>query len=408
MKLMHWNGCLTGSLLWVVSHNLHAAIDMRGSLGLETRSFTEHHLFQASLAIEPEWYWESGDSQLAWKLKPFARIDSQDDERTHGDLREFYVQYAQPQWELRAGINKIFWGVTESQHLVDIINQTDYLEGFDGEDKLGQPMLQFTAINDWGVVDAFLLPYFRERQFPGANDGLNYRLTLDTPNGKTSFAAHWLTPVYESSREEQHLDAALRYSHSIAQWDLGISYFSGTSREPLLAIASIDLNQNIAYWSQTYLLIKQLGIDVQGTFGSWLWKLELIQRAWKAEDYSALSTGVEYTFYGVSNRGADLGVLLEWNHDSRGDQATTPNQNDVFGGLRYSLNNAQSTELLFGLSMDLDNHRSYMGKLEASHRLGDNYKISIDAWFFNSDKTTDPVYVFADQDFIQLSLERFF
>jgi len=54
-----------------------------------------------------------------------------------------------------------FWGVTEFQHLVDIINQTDLVENIDTEDKLGQPMINLALINDWGTVDLFIMPYFR-------------------------------------------------------------------------------------------------------------------------------------------------------------------------------------------------------------------------------------------------------
>ena len=61
----------------------------------------------------------------------------------------------------------MFWGVTELRHLVDIINQTDLVENLDGEQKLGQPMVQLTLLKDWGTLDFFAMPYFRERTFTG-------------------------------------------------------------------------------------------------------------------------------------------------------------------------------------------------------------------------------------------------
>ncbi|MDD7885073.1 hypothetical protein [Flavivirga sp. 57AJ16] len=42
--------------------------------------------------------------------------------------------------------------MTESNHLVDIINQTDAVETFDGEEKLGQPMVQLS----WGTDNIIL------------------------------------------------------------------------------------------------------------------------------------------------------------------------------------------------------------------------------------------------------------
>ena len=47
---------------------------------------------------------------------------------------------------MRLGLRKVYWGVTESQHLVDVINQTEGVENLDGEDKLGQPMLNLALI----------------------------------------------------------------------------------------------------------------------------------------------------------------------------------------------------------------------------------------------------------------------
>ena len=80
--------------------------------------------------------------------------------RTHADLREAYFllfgEIGDGEWELRVGIDQVFWGVTESQHLVDIINQIDLVEHPNGETKLGQPMVNITYSSDWGIVEFFV------------------------------------------------------------------------------------------------------------------------------------------------------------------------------------------------------------------------------------------------------------
>ena len=92
-----------------------------------------------------------------------------DGERTHFDVRELYWETFGETWDLRIGIARVFWGVVETQHLVDIINQTDTVENSDGEDKLGQPMINLSLVRDWGTVDLFVLPGFRERTFRGVS-----------------------------------------------------------------------------------------------------------------------------------------------------------------------------------------------------------------------------------------------
>ena len=63
---------------------------------------------------------------------------------------------------------------------------------------------------------------------------------------------------------------------------------------------------------QHYGQIRQFGLDAQLTIGSWLFKLEAIQRAGARnllsmeEDYVASVFGGEYTFYSVFGSAVDL------------------------------------------------------------------------------------------------------
>ena len=149
------------------------ALELSGYAGIETRGFNHDPSFEgqrrhsASFVLQPELYQSWDDERQSVLFVPFARLDSADDERTHIDVRELVYQRVGDDWELRVGLGKVFWGVTESQHLVDVINQTDLVENIDGEDKLGQPMINLALIRDWGTVDLFVLPGFRERTFPG-------------------------------------------------------------------------------------------------------------------------------------------------------------------------------------------------------------------------------------------------
>ena len=202
--------------------------ELSGYLAIESRIFprtpltAEQHKGNLSLSFQPEFYheWAGGDQSLLFV--PFLRLDQHDQERTHFDIRELFWQNIGESWELRIGLRKVFWGVTESQHLVDIINQTDLVENPDSEDKLGQPMVNFSWIHNWGTLDFFVLPGFRERTFPGSRGRLRFPLRADTDQA-----------VYESGAEDRHIDWAVRWFHTIGDWDIGVSHFYGTSREPL-------------------------------------------------------------------------------------------------------------------------------------------------------------------------------
>jgi hypothetical protein len=120
-----------------------------------------------SMAVEPAWDRTWDEANIWLRARPFLRIDSHDHERTIADMRELFLRYGADRWEYLAGYNTVFWGVTESRHLVDIINQTDWAGDFFEEDKLGQPMVSMTVYTPSGTVELFILPVFRKRVFPG-------------------------------------------------------------------------------------------------------------------------------------------------------------------------------------------------------------------------------------------------
>ena len=387
-------------LSWAIP--VHAN-EFSGDMSIEGRLFFNDPLYpgqdknNASIAFEPEYYHEwSASPSFSFTFVPFLRLDSVDSERTHFDIRELNFLIVNDSWELLFGVGKVFWGVTEFVHLVDIINQTDLVEDIDAEAKLGQPMVQLSVSQDWGVLDFFVLPYFRERTFPGEKGRLRTPVPVDTDN-----------PIYESGEEEKHVDFSLRYSQAFGWGDMGIYYFRGTNREPTLIPARDSDNQPVIL--PFYEQIDQAGLDLGLVAGNWLWKLETFYRDGQGEDafYSAVG-GFEYTFVSVADTMADLGIIVEYAYDERRELATTPFENDLFFGLRLAANDAAGSELLVGISQDLDNAGSIFS-LEASRRLTDRLKVYLEAWAFIDSQPGDfYLYSIRDDDFVSLQLFYYF
>ena len=109
--------------------------------------------FHPSLSITADYYRAWDDERQSLTFTPFYRYDAEDEERTHFDIREGFWSLVGNDWDLHLGVKQVFWGVTEFNHLVDIINQTDLVENIDGEDKLGQPMAHLSLVRDWGILD---------------------------------------------------------------------------------------------------------------------------------------------------------------------------------------------------------------------------------------------------------------
>ena len=348
-----------------------------------------------SLSAQPEYYAEWDNGRQGITVVPFVRWDQGDEARSHADIRELNWLKASDDWELRVGIGKVFWGVTESQHLVDIVNQTDFVENLDGEDKLGQPMLHLALIRDWGTVDLFALPGFRERTFAGSKGRPRSQPYVDTSLTR-----------YQSPNKQRVIDYAARWSHYIGDWDFGLSYFHGTSRDPTLKPATNSNGEDVI--APLYEIISQYSLDLQATLGDWLWKLETIRRnGLEAGNYTAATGGFEYTIVGIFDSSYDLGLISELLWDQRGKDAPVLFNNDTMIGARFTLNDAQSSELLLGLISDNDDH-SQLLYIEGSRRIGQRWKLSIEARTFSNIPQRGLLYGMRDDDYLQLELQRYF
>lgn len=372
--------------------------EFSGNIALENRYFLNEGIYPGqhrnylSLSFQPEYLieWQGGNRSI--KFTGFGRIDQFDERRTHFDIRELYYQMVKSNWELSIGLKKVFWGVTESVHLVDIINQTDVVESFDGEQKLGQPMVHFSYLSNFGTFDFFAMPYFRTRQFPGLEGRL-----------RTPFILERDASVFESSAEEYRPDFAIRWSHYIGAFDFGISHFNGTGREPITFVTD-NTGTNFRLF---YGIINQTGIDLQATTGPVLWKFESVVRRTEVLDMFALAAGLEYTFGNVFNSGLDIGLVGEYLYDDRDELAFSSLQNDIFLATRLAFNDTQSTEILFGAIFDRD-HSSKLISLEGNRRIGNSWKGTIEARLFNDIAQPEFIYFIREDSFLQFSLARYF
>jgi len=378
-----------------------AEIKYTGSAAAEQRYFFQDALnpqqerANFSVYFAPELYTSFNEGNDSLLFKGFYRFDQQDTERTHADIRELKWVHSGEEWDIQTGISKVFWGQTESLHLVDIINQTDGVEAIDGEDKLGQPMVAFSLYKDWGNTTVFVLPYFRERTFSGDDGRLRPPLSVDTDN-----------PIYESEDEEKNLDWAIRWQHTLGDWEVGLSYFDGTSREPDFVLGTDELLEPSL--RPFYPQIQQTGIDVLAFLGGWTIKFEGIQRKVLEQDFTAFVGGFEYSFVGLFNSVYDVSWLMEYQYDDRENVTNVVAQNDLMLGSRLVFNDIDGTQILAGVVQDLDYSNVSSGFIEASSRINDHWKWRVDAWMFSSDEPAEPSYLVRRDDYIQLSLEYYF
>ncbi|MBT3535927.1 MAG: hypothetical protein HN478_18740 [Rhodospirillaceae bacterium] len=352
-------------------------------------------IYSTALTLQPEFRARSASGTDQFVAIPFLKADQHDDHRSHGDLRELYWQRQGTNWSLLVGLNRVFWGVAEARHVVDIINQTDLVESPFAEDKLGQGMINLRYFADFGTFDGYFLTGFRDRSFPDDEARLRGGLPIDTDN-----------PVFESSARRRHMDWALRWSRVIGDWDIGLSQFRGTGREPRLQ-PGLQAN-GMAHLVPHYDIINQTGLDIQYTHDAWIWKLEGFSRHGQGDRFLALAGGFEYTLFDLAGRGIDLGLLAEYLYDNRtADAPATHFDDDIFAGFRLALNDAAGTEVTGGAIIDRHS-RAVLFSIEAAWRVNDRWRLNVEGLAFHRVPVRDPLYGVRRDDFLRLQLSRFF
>jgi hypothetical protein len=365
--------CAVSALCWP-AHGQN--LSFNPEIGLELRTFAQEGQFpgqlndiQPSLLLSGKGRWESENGSTRILFEPLLRLDGQDSERTQFDLREASLQIQKDDWSILVGVSQVTWGVVETRKIVDVINQIDSIEDVDEGEKLGQPMVRVSRRFEGGSLEAYYLPFFRRREFPGIEGRLRTQPVTDA--GRST---------YERSGEEWAGDFALRLKQNVDKWDIGASAFYGTSREPILSFDPVS-----STLIPTYPALKQIGVDIQYTSGPWLWKLEAVTGAYsQSERFIATVAGLEYTFFDIAGRGIDLGIVTEYLRDDR-DQRLSPAtlfQDDIFLGLRMTLNDTADTEFLAGVISDTKNGADQFSA-EFQRRIGQSLLLEIEARAFD-------------------------
>ena len=335
------------------------------------------------------------EGSVKFSLDGTATYDQRDEHRTRNDFNALALGYFTNSVDITVGIKTEFWGVTESRHLVDIINQTVVADNIDEESKLGQPMIKAQLHQSWGNIQLYLLPVFRERIFTDDVARLQPGLAIDDELSR-----------YESSNKKQHRDFALRYTNTLDIWDLGLAYFRGTGRDPLLLPQFTT--QNTLVLAPYYEQIEQSSIDLQMTSDSLLLKLEAINHSSKLQkNYVAAVGGFEYTQVGIFDTAMDLGYMVEYLYDERDDRANTPFADDYFAGFRLIANDIAQSTYLLGTYVDRDNHSKAV-RFEMETRLRDGLTFSIEGQAFTDQAPDDLLYSFRNDDYLTIGLHIFF
>ncbi len=293
---------------------------------------------------------------------------------------------------LSFGYDTLIWSKSEFARLSDVINPRDYRFDPSGETTLGQPMFRWDLPLGPGVLTSVVIPRPLPSRYPSAESRLRSRLPV---TGDAQFEKDQNTHAF-----------ALRYEASIGITDVGIYGYIGPTREA--AIISVG-----SAFAPYYAWVQQAGFDAQVTFGSSAAKLELrhtsnqLDRTGARSDGWAISVGAEHSFFGVFGSPGDITVAVEYAWDERDKQAWQNNQNDLYAGLRWSLQNTADTQFEIGYQQDLSFDTSAW-RLGFEHRVMDGLVAKAEAVLWQDADPQDLVYGLSRDSHLRVSFEKSF
>ncbi|WP_339513467.1 hypothetical protein [Pseudomonas sp. RL_15y_Pfl2_60] len=347
---------------------VHAA-SVRGSVGVEANLYSDAPLYdeQSNNDVLGSSYADinfaaQSESGNRYDLSAFARIAPDRQHSVTGDIRQASVWISQAQADYKFGVLSETWGMLEAWSPVDIINQRDMAEDFQGKVKLGQPGAVAAFKLDDSVLSLYGTTYARERRFGEGKDRLRI------------LPAPIVDDDYERGRWAP--DFAARYQFRLGESiDIAISQFKGHDREPVLQ-ALADRNGLYAFTAD-YQTIEQTGLEAQYVYGDSVFKSEVIYQDGAEDSFFGGGVGAETSFTSWLGGLGDLTLYAEFYHDDRSDRApVTPFQRDVFTGVRYSFNDLNGQMLELRNTHDLE-WQSNLIDLRASRRMFNDGVLSL-------------------------------
>ena len=276
---------------------------------------------------------------LTGKLKINVK-ESYPESRQNLDFNEAYLDYSLENSNILIGNNIVFWGKNEFFNPVDIVNSKDFSLGLASGEKIGQTMFNIKRYLSSSELDFYILPSIANI-YPKSQVRSQQTLNIKSEN------------TYSEGAKKENLGIGIRWSGYIDEYDYGLTFYKGNTKDPALNISS---NQLVPNYSE----ITQIGIELQATQGDFLHKGEFINRSnqynldGNIDDYYGFIVGTEHTLYGLFEKNWDLSNIIEYSYDSRGSKSHHSNQNDLFYGARLVLNDIDDTQYFISLQNDLD------------------------------------------------------
>lgn len=382
---------------------LAAETSVRGNISLNTQGYLLRpegkHAYSLTAGQEIETTYEQGN--FTANLRAMAQQDSHDlqadakkNRRSFARIDEAYLAYEDDAGENRimAGRSLRFWGALEVRNIVDSFNLRDLRSDVFVEEKVGAFNAALTHYTETGEI-ALIVKSYEENRAMAAYPYVYYVFPsfVSYDRRLRSKMSRWRPTLFLKVSGTLESDTPLDYALILQNGYDTQRYF--TSDGPFDG-SPVTLREN------AYLANKLMTYDTL-VVGSTLFKFEGavadVRDDPNISDYLHLAVGAEHTIEQVVF-GGDLGLIGEyyWYRTFEGDKYDDLElfevfQNDLFLGVRISMNDAQDTSFVGGLVFDTQyGEQNWYGEFE--RRIGERYRLSLDYRYIEPSQSQQTAY----------------
>ncbi len=349
---------------------------------------------QTDMSVIPRFVVD-GSHDITWVIEPALRARGDSSDTIEFDFYKSQLRTYTDNVDITAGYDVVFWGSSEGAQILDILNQRDLGADFDGDVKLGQPLLSLNRSIGDGLATLYYLPYTPKRRFRDNSE----RLTAGFDINENS--AQW-----HDHQDAYYPGFAGRYALSADSMDVALIGFHGVNRSPAFV-------PQAGQFSPVYRVATQVGMDMQWVSEDLLAKLELLNVSDAPTidgDFDTATQWVvsaEYSFYSVFDSIADVRVIAEYSDNSLGERLLSLYQHDLLMAVHTSFNNADSTSLSVSWLHDLDSDSNLID-ISLTHRLNDNIELEASLYEFSSLASRDFFFGLEPDSFGEITLTYYF
>jgi len=370
-----------------------AEVQTEGYIGFDYQTYSKKDSKHSSnLTLQQQLKLTYTQDSFSSIIELYAQEDNsdynslKDNERSYVRVNELYAQYDFEEDKVLLGKNIRFWGALEAVNIVDTFNIQDNRNDPLRTDKIGAYNFEYAHFFEDSEVSIITKFYEQKNEFATSS----YIYSPLKKNEK-------LEDKLNSEKSLHRPTVYLTYSGSLYSnysLDYAFIYQNGYDSQRYLT------KKNDTFYEHVYLVNKFMTYNTM-VIDSTLYKLELLYADVidnkEVSDYVHVALGVEHTLEQLDN-GAEIGVIGEYYYydtfdkDKFDDLDLSVNfQNDLFLGLRYSLNDVADTSAVGGVILDTQyDEQSYY--IEYETRVNDMFKIKADYRYIEPSKTHNTAY----------------